>query len=137
VGIPPGALRETREYADRSPVVLDGQSGISSARGVVERRHGSEPRRLANAWRAKLRRYYREAVGVAGAVGHESRAGAGSSRAGAGAQTYVSASAQAVSRGGLVSQRIFSCFLRKLRRFLSSGHALTLKLLADPADHYL
>ena len=37
----------------------------------------------------------------------------------------------------LVSQRIFSCFLRKLRRFLSSRRALTLKLLADPADNDL
>jgi hypothetical protein len=51
---------------------------------------------------------------------------------------YESASAQAVSRGGLgFYKRIFSCFLRKLRRFLSSKRALKLNLLADPADNDL
>jgi hypothetical protein len=43
--------------------------------------------------------------------------------------------ARSARRIGWVSQRIFSCFLRKLRRFLSSRRALTLKLLADPADN--
>ena len=37
----------------------------------------------------------------------------------------------------LVFSRMFLCFLRKLRTFLSSGRALTLKLLADPADNDL